>query len=81
MTRYFFEIENGTVEHDDTGTECRDLDEVRAIAVRTLTGVAGEEAALEDRFTATVVARDGAGHPVLAATLTLTGTWLDRSRG
>jgi hypothetical protein len=81
MTRYFFEIESGDVEADETGTECRDLQEVHAIALRTLTGVANEEGAGDDRFTATVIVRDGAGDPVLAATLTLTATWLRRGEG
>lgn len=75
MARYFFEIENGGLHKDETGTECRDLDEVRAIAVRTLTGIAGEESVVDDRHTIALVVRDATGASVLDATLTLTTVW------
>lgn|GEM_PF-1371488 len=80
MARYFFEITNGGVHPDDVGTECRDLKEVHAIALRTLTSIAGEEAAQHDRHSVTVMVRDEAGHPVLDTTLTLTTAWLNRTR-
>lgn len=79
MARYFFVIENGAVHADDTGTECRDLDEVRAIAVRTLTSIAGEEAVQHDRHRVSVSVRDEAGSPVLETTLTLGTVWLNRA--
>ena len=79
MARYFFEIENGGLHKDETGTECRDLDEVRAIAVRTLTGIAGEESVAHDRHTIAVVVRDATGASVLDATLTLTTAWSNRA--
>jgi len=79
LARYFFEIENGGLHRDDTGAECRDLDEVRAIAVRTLTGIAAEEAILHDRHTIAVAVRDAAGISVLDVTLTLTAAWSRRA--
>lgn len=78
MARYFFDIKNGGQHRDDTGAECRDLDEVRAIAVRTLIGIAAEEAALHDRQTVVVSVRDAAGASLLDMTLTLATAWSNR---
>ena len=79
MARYFFAIENGGLHKDETGSECRDLDEVRAIAVRTLTGIAAEEAAHHDRHTVAIAVHDAAGTCVLDVTLTLTTSWANRA--
>ncbi len=79
MARYFFEIENGGIHRDETGSECRDLDEVRTIAVRTLTGIAAEELAHHDRHRVAVAVRDATGASVLDMTLTLTTAWSNRA--
>ena len=81
MPRYFFDVDNGGHVPDETGAECRSLDEVRAGAVRTLTSIASEEATQQDRHFASVIARDEQGRAVLSTTLTLTSLRLDDYAG
>ncbi len=80
LPRYYFDIENGSPQRDETGSECRDLEEVRAIAVRTLTGIAAEDLASHDRHRVSVAVRDSTGAAVLDMTLALTTAWSDRAR-
>ncbi|WP_375462824.1 DUF6894 family protein [uncultured Methylobacterium sp.] len=76
MARYFFDIEDGELRCDDTGSEYADLDEVRHAAMRILPDIARFESADGDRHTFSVVVRDADRRPVFVTTLALTGLWL-----
>lgn len=76
MPRYFFDIEDGELLRDETGTECTGLDEARKAAMQILPEIARYEAAEGDRHTFTVIVRDAERQPVFATTLNLTGLWL-----
>ena len=78
MPRYFFDIADGSLQQDDTGTECADLNEVRMAAMKVLPDVAREDIIPKDgdRRTFPVVARDEDGHAVYTAALTFAGLWL-----
>lgn len=79
MPRYFFDIHNGTSTRDEDGTECADLDAVRAQAMRTLPDIARDDIPKDgDRRTFTCLVTDEDGHPVYSATLNYTGLWLLR---
>lgn len=73
VPRYYFDIENGGLQLDETGTECADLNEVRKAAMQTLPEIARFETEDGDRHTFTVIARDADRHPVFTTTLSLTG--------
>ena len=45
MPRYFFHVINGSFIPDDTGHECKDLDEAKAVAVRTAGSMLQDQAA------------------------------------
>lgn len=79
MPRYFFDIHDGGPTRDDVGTECDNLDAVRAQALRTLPDIAREDIPKDgDRRAFTVLVTDEDGHSVYSATLTYTGLWLLR---
>lgn len=79
MARPFFDIENGSVHRDGTGSGCPGPDEVRTIAVRTPTGIAAEQLARHDRQRVAVTVRGAAAASVLAMTLTPTTAWSNRA--
>jgi hypothetical protein len=77
VPRYFFDIQDGALLKDDMGTECANLDEVRAAAMRVLPDIAREDIPKDgDRRTFTVVVRDEDGHAVYTASLMFAGLWL-----
>lgn len=79
MPRYFFDIHDSGSTRDENGTECANLDEVRAQALRTLPDIAREEIPKDgDRRTFTVLVTDSDGYPIYSATLTYAGLWLLR---
>jgi hypothetical protein len=79
MARYFFDVHDGKLEFDETGTECATLEEARQKAKRLLPDLARDEAAGEgDRHTYTVLVTDEDHRPVYSATLSFTGLWLIR---
>lgn len=69
MQRFYFDVQNGDAETDHVGVICRDLNEVRACAVRTAAGIAAEEAAVRDHYDIIIVARDEDGQTVLKTSL------------
>lgn len=79
MSRYYFDIHDGTSHFDELGTECATLEEVRDQAMRVLPEIAREQTSNgNDRLTYTVLATDEDHRPVYSATLSLTGLWLIR---
>jgi hypothetical protein len=76
LPRYFFDIEDGGLQIDETGTDCAHLDAVRRAAMQILPEIARFETDGGDRHTFTVIARDADRRPVFTATLSLTGLWL-----
>ncbi|WP_409567214.1 DUF6894 family protein [Methylobacterium sp. E-016] len=76
VARYFFDIADGDLRIDETGTECADLDAVRSAAMQILPEIARFEIGNGDRHTFTVIARDVGRRPVFTTTLSLTGLWL-----
>lgn len=80
MPRFFFDIQNGGPAKDDTGLEIDTLDEVRSIAMRTLSEVAYDGIPDGgDRQNFTMLVSDERGAPVYVATLNFTGMTLHRS--
>ena len=79
MPRFFFDIHNGVVTHDEDGTELPDVEAVRKHAMSVLPKIAADEIpANGDRRHFAVVVTDEDGHSVYSATLTYTGLWLLR---
>jgi len=79
VSRYYFDIHDGTSIFDDVGTECATLDGVRVQAMRVLPELARDRA-IEggNRQTYTVLASDEDHRAVYSATLSLVGLWLIR---
>ena len=69
MQRFYFDVHNDQAETDHVGVICRDLDQVRACAVRTAADIAAEEAAMRARYDIIVIARDEDGKIVLKTSL------------
>ena len=81
MTRYYFDIHDGTVTVDDVGTECPDIEAVRAEARRVLPELAREVLPpSSDHHTIRVVVRDENQEIVYTATLIFSGHVVDRSK-
>ena len=79
MPRFFFDIRDGFVTHDEDGTELPNVEAVRKAAMDLLPQVAADEIPADgDRRHFTVLVTDEGGHPVYSATLTYTGLWLLR---
>ncbi|TXM97820.1 hypothetical protein FV242_30530 [Methylobacterium sp. WL64] len=79
MSRYYFDIHDGTSQFDDAGTECITLEEVRAQALKVLPDMARDQTAEgNERLIYTVLATDEDHCPVYSATLSLVGLWLIR---
>jgi hypothetical protein len=71
MPRFFFDTrDNGRMLTDEFGRELDGIDAVQALAVRTLTQIAGDELAGNDQHTFTIDVRDEAGEAVLTSELT-----------
>ncbi|HZC37841.1 MAG TPA: hypothetical protein VE221_04110 [Sphingomicrobium sp.] len=71
MPRFFFDTrDNGRTMPDEFGRELDGIDAVQALAVRTLTQIAGDELAGNDQHTFTIDVRDEAGEAVLTSELT-----------
>ena len=69
MTRYFFDIHDGKIVLDDTGTELSNLDEARDFAVRLILRMAMSIATVRDAVQLRVHVRDPAGARCLTGTL------------
>lgn len=69
MQRFYFDVQNDEAETDHVGVLCRDLDEVRACAVRTAACIAAEEAALRSRYDIIIIVRNEDGQTVLKTSL------------
>jgi hypothetical protein len=79
MPRYFFDINDGRNERDETGFECADLQAAVLHAKRALPQIAADEVPKDgERQAITVLVTDTDGHAVYLAALTYTGTWLSR---
>jgi hypothetical protein len=79
MSRYFFDIHDGTTQFDQTGTECASLDAARAMALQLLPDLTRDEALKGgDRFAYTVLVSDEDHRPVYTATVSLNGVMLIR---
>lgn len=80
MSRYYFDIHDGSMQLDESGTECATLDEARTLALQLLPDVARDEALTKcgGRCAYTVLVTDEDHRPVYTATLSLTGMWLIR---
>lgn len=79
MTRYFFDIHDGSSARDDEGTECEELAAVRRHVLHLLPDIARDEVPEDgDRRTFSVHVTDEDGKSVYTATLTFTGLWLLR---
>jgi hypothetical protein len=76
LPRYFFDIADGGLQTDGTGTECADLDAAQRAAMQILPEIARFKTTSVDRHTFTVIVRDADRHPVFTAALNLTGLWL-----
>jgi hypothetical protein len=72
MPRYFFYVtDTGNVSIDDCGTELPSLEKACEEALRTLGEIARDELPDGDRRQFTIDIREGAGPPVLRASLSL----------
>lgn len=81
MTRYYFDIHDGAVSVDDVGTECSDIEAVRAEARRLLPELNREALPpSSDHHTIRVVVRDENQEIVYTATLIFSGHVVDRSK-
>lgn len=69
MQRFYFDVQNDETEIDHVGVLCRNLDEVRACAVRTAASIAAEEAAIRSLYDIIVIARDEDGQTILKTSL------------
>lgn len=69
MQRFYFDVQNDEAEIDHVGVLCRNLDEVRACAVRTAASIAAEEAAIRNRYDIIIIARDEDGQTILKTSL------------
>ena len=79
MPRYFFDVHDGYVTHDEEGTELPTVEAVRKTAMNILPKIAADEIPMDgDRRHFVVLVTDDEGHPVYSATLTYTGMWLLR---
>ena len=79
VARFFFDIHDGSVTHDDDGTELPDVEAVRRHARSILPPIAAEEIPTgNDRRHFAILVTDEDGCPVYSATLTYTGLWLLR---
>ena len=81
MTRYYFDIHDGTVTVDDVGTECSDIEAVRAEARRVLPELTRKALPPNsDHHTIRVVVREEDPEIVYTATLIFSGQIMDRSK-
>lgn len=79
MARYFFDVDDGTMQRDEEGTGCASSEEARAQTMKFLPDLARQHAFDGgDRHTYTVLVSDEHHHPVYSATLSLVGLWLRR---
>ena len=76
MPLFYFDIEDGGLCRDETGSEYRDAEAARHAAMRILPDVARYESLAGDRHTFTVIVRDAQQRPIFTTTLNLTGLWL-----
>lgn len=82
MARYFFDIENGGLIHDDEGVECDDDAMVREAVVKALPAIAADELRSNgDHRYFNVIVRDDTGQTVYAAVLSYNGVWLRTGTG
>lgn len=79
MPRYFFDIRDHVLIHDDEGTELPSPDAAAQHAQKILPGIAAHEAPMDgERYAFTALVRDEEGHPIYSAALSYVGTWLTR---
>lgn len=71
---YFFDLElNGALTADEQGTECKDFDEMRSLAMRFLAEVANDEPGDASGLFLRTAVRNPTGTTVYEASLRLTG--------
>ncbi|MGX9982944.1 DUF6894 family protein [Methylobacterium fujisawaense] len=79
MSRFFFDVHDGTMHLDEFGMESINLEDARSIGLRLLSELNRDDIAKGcDRYALTVLISDEDHHPVYTATLSLTGIWLLR---
>jgi len=77
MPRYFFDVDDGIgATRDDTGTDLKSLNDVRAEAIWLLPSIARDELPDGDSRRFAVKVRDKQGRYVFEASLTLVARWL-----
>ena len=77
MPRYYFDVLDGGLFTDEEGVEFSDRAAACAEVLRSLPEMANDIVDIEDGREVSVTMRDEAGHPILAATLTIDARWLD----
>ena len=78
MARYFFYLMNGDgLTADSSGLDISDRDELYRQAVNMVSDIAVDEIPTGDREAFTIKVRDGEGHYVFEASLSLRTAWLD----
>lgn len=80
MSRYYFDVHDGSMQFDEVGAECATLEDARLVALRLLPDIARDETLTQcgDRCAYAVLVSDEDHHPLYTATLSLTGIWLLR---
>lgn len=76
MPLFFFDMSNGGVTIDDTGTDFPHAHAARDGAIRALLDVAKTEMGKRDSREVEVLLRDETGKSLFTATLKLTSKWL-----
>ena len=76
MPRFFFDISDGGLTVDDTGTEFPSAHAARDAAIKTLPDVAQDEIGEGQSREVLVLVRNEEGRAIFSASLTLTAKWL-----
>ncbi len=79
MARYYFDVLDGRLFHDEVGVEFPDRAAARTEALRSLPEMARNIRNIEDGHEVSVTMRDEAGREIFAATLTIDARWLDEA--
>ncbi|WP_336487044.1 DUF6894 family protein [Methylobacterium nigriterrae] len=77
MSRFYFELDDGQgALRDETGTECRNIEEAHDQAISTLAQVFKDEVQGGEPRDCGVLVRDAQGRPLFRAKLSFVEKWL-----